>query len=428
MPLRNGLPAEVSAPWSRSAPEQVLELITTYALGEKDALSRPASKDIAWCERGTVCTASAGIVKYPTVMPENLDFRPFEPGKRVYKTFNAAVQVVKASPYDLNFHIPMIFDKIGNGWKLMTETTNDQLIDFLGASSMGRRYAEAGRVHKALHIASLFYTSMYTSASWGVAPSKFAYNAGLPSGNTNGIALFTDGTGADGTGGGAKHFANPTQKNSPRYQNLFPAYGSFLTRYADSLTEMTTRPSGVYANMTLGAQVTDTLGPTWMRRKFWEMQVQDLVLEARTLAGGAGVAAAITNPYSYVKTQYGLTEENFIGAAFGPRKFWICPQLDNHPYYKTTAGVDTANMTNGANGGPSDMWINISAGVDSSTGEPEPTWAKGAASSADCLPFFVFYGAGDPQAQSERRLRAEGDLDIAFEPGEPSRVGAYFEK
>ena len=80
---------------------------------------------------------------------------------------------------------------------------------------------------------------------------------------------------------------------------------------------MTTRPSGLYANLTMGAQVTDTIGPTYMRRKFWEMQVQDLVLQAQTLAGGAGVAAAITNPYSYVKTQYGLTEENFIGAAFG---------------------------------------------------------------------------------------------------------------
>ena len=428
MPLRNGLPAEISAPWSRSVPSQVPELITTYALGEKDALSRPPSKDIAWADRGTVITAGAGIVKYPTVMPENLDFKPFEPGKRVYKSFDAVVQRVQASPYDLNFVIPMIYDEIGNGWMLKSKSNDGTLMDFLGASQFGRYFAMAGRVEKAKHIASLFYTSMYTAASWGVAPSKFAFNGGLPSGNSNGIALFTDGTGADGTGGGAKHFANPTQKNSPRYANLFPAYGSFVVRYADSLTEMTTRPSGLYANLTMGAQVTDTIGPTYMRRKFWEMQVQDLVLQAQTLAGGAGVAAAVTNPYAYVKTQYGLTEENFIGAAFGPRKFWIATHLDNHPYYFTSAGVATANMTNGAGGGPSDMWINISAGVDSSTGEPEPTWAKGASNSADCLPFFTFYGAGDPQAQSERRLRAEGNLDLAVEPGEPSRVGAYFEK
>ena len=59
MPLRNGLPAEISAPWSRSVPSQVPELITTYALGEKDALSRPPSKDIAWADRGTVITAGA---------------------------------------------------------------------------------------------------------------------------------------------------------------------------------------------------------------------------------------------------------------------------------------------------------------------------------------------------------------------------------
>lgn len=414
MPLVNGLPTAPSTRWSTFAPQQALELITTYNLDEKDALSSPPGQDIAWAERGTMVGLSGGgILKFPTVLPQSLDFTPFEAGKRAYKSFDAAVKSVYAAPYDLNFAIPMIWDQQGNGYKLMS-VQDGNLVDFLGISGVGAYYAQAGRMKKAMLIADLFYTSMYTAAGWAVTPSKFTYPQ--PN-NSGGIALFTDGTGAEGSGG-ASHYANPTQASSGRFTNLFTAYGSFKSNYARSLVQMTLTPHALYQNVTSGARVTDTIGPTWMRTKFWEMAVQDLVLQAETV-GGNGVAAAVTNPYAFAKTM-GLTEENFIGAAFGPRRFWIAPHLDNHPYA-------VANPNTHGTGQPAEMWINISAGLDPMTGKPRPTWAKGACSSKEFVPTFFFYGPGDPRAESERRMRFEGNLDGAFEPGAPSEVQAFFE-
>lgn len=414
MPLLNGLPTAPSAKWSTFAPQQVLELITTYNLDEKDALAEPPAKDIAWAERGTITAPSGGgIVKFPYVLPQSLDFTPFEAGNRHYKTFDAAVKSVAAAPYDLNFWLPMVWDTAGNGWKLMS-LEKGSLVDFLGISGVGSYYATAGRMKKAMLVADLFYKSMYTAAAWGVAPTLFTYPQ--PN-NPNGIALFTDGTGAEGSGG-CNHYAHPNEASSGRFKNLFTGYGSFKTKYADSLVQMTVNPHALFANVTSGAVVTDTIGPTYMRRPFFEMAVQMLVMEAATV-GGNGVAAAVTNPYAFA-AQQGITEENFIGTAFGPRKFWISPHLDNHPY-------PIANPNTNGTGKPGEFWINISAGVDSMTGKPRPTWAKGACSSKEFVPTFFFYGPGDPRAEGERRMRFEGNLDGAFEPGSPTDIQAFFQ-
>jgi hypothetical protein len=143
-----------------------------------------------------------------------------------------------------------------------------------------------------------------------------------------------------------------------------------------------------------------------MRDKFFRMMVQDLVLQAASL--GNDVAAATTNPYAYAKTQ-GITEENFIGSAFGPRTFWILPQLDNHPYM-------VANPT-------ADFWINVSAGVID--GEKRGAWANMACNNAQCAPVFRMYGPGDPLAMSRRMMRWEGDLDIGAAAGVPGEIDMF---
>lgn len=414
MPLVNGLPTAIAAKWSSFAPQQAKELITTYNMDEKDALATPPGEQVLWADRGTVIAPSGGgIVKFPTNLPQSLDFSPFEAGNRKYKSFDTTVKAVEAGAYDLNFAIPMIWDTQGNGYKLMSKQ-GDSLVEFLGINGIGAHYAMAGRAKKAALVADLFYRSMYTSAAWGVAPSLFTYPQ--PN-NPNGIALFTDGTGAEGSGG-CKHYAHPNDPNGGRFFNLFKAYGSFATRFGASLVEMAKTPHPLFANMTNGAQVTDVIGPTYMRTAFYEMMVSDLVL---TLAstGGNGVAAAVSNPYSYARSQ-GITEENFIGSALGPRKFWVAPHLDNHPYVLANAN------TNGA-GRPAEMWINISAGMDPLTGKPRPSWAKGVASSVEFVPTFFMYGPGDPRAEGERRMRFEGNLDAAVEPGSPMEIQAFFQ-
>lgn len=407
MPLVSGLPAQQGARWSSTVPYGITELITSFNIAEKDALTIEPTPDIAWASRGTVIVAGVGIVKHPYVLPGSLDFQPFKAGNRHYHDVDAVVQQSAAQAFDLNFQYPLVWDVIGNGYKLMQQSGNT-LIEFMGFGSTPSWFLSGGRMEKARRIANLFYTSMGTGQAWGVAPSLFTYPQ--PN-NPAGLPLFTDGTGADGSGK-AKHYANPTQVNSARFANLFPAYGTFADKFGDSLTELRTRPNPVWKDVTSARVCTDVIGPTHMFKPFWEMMVQQLALQA-IREGGNLAAVASTNPYSYAASM-GITEENFIGNPFGPRRFWICPHLDNHPYVLANPN------TNGA-GKPAQMWINIAAGPG------QPTWAKGSANNEECAPIVFFYGAGDPQAQSERRARLEGNLDIDVVPGEPSVIGCYLQ-
>lgn len=407
MPLRNGLPLDIfpGAPWSATAPNQIQELITTYHLEEKDFLAAPPLPQLAWADQGTFTGQGIGIVKFPHVLPSSLDFNEFKPGgAREYKTFDAVAARVKVGAAELSFGIPMVWNEIGNGWQLMSRGENDTLIDFLGVTGVGGQYAMAGKARKTQVLGSLFYKSIYCTSLSLTAPTALTYPQGL---STNGIALFSDGTGADGSTG-ANHYANPTVNSSPRFKNLFVSYGSFEENYGRSLVEMTKIPHATLSNQTNGARVTDTFGPTWMRDKFWRMMVQDLVLTTAEVSGNA-VGAATTNPYSLAKAM-GVTEENFIGASFGPRRFWIVSQLDNHPYPASSPGGNSTP----------DFWVNLCS-------EPgRATYAKLAANNKDFLPVFRFYGPGDPRAMSERLMRFEGDLDSGVAADDPSCIQMFF--
>ncbi len=174
---------------------------------------------------------------------------------------------------------------------------------------------------------------------------------------------------------------------------------------------MAMKPHATISNVTSGARVTDVFGPTSMYEKFWQMMVQTLTLQTAEV-GGNGVAAATTNPYSQAVAQ-GMSKENFIGTTFGPHRFWIVPQLDNHPYVVANPGKD--------------FWINISAGPDRATGLPQASWAQAAGNSKDFVPVFHFYGPGDPRAQGERLMRFEGDLDGGAAGNAPGVVDMFFE-
>lgn len=406
MALVNGLPLKLfpGNPWSSQTPQQAQELITTWNLDEVDALNTDPGPDLAWSGIGTKVNVGTGIVKVFHNMPQRMDYTPFD-GKRRYNTVDAVVNQVKIQGHDLNFTYPMIWDQMGNGYKLMSES-NGGLVEFMGINGMAPRFVQSGQHLKAQAVASLFYSGLYSTALSLTTPAAVTYPQ--PN-NPNGIALFTDGLGAEGTAG-AKHYANPTMANSGRFANVFPAFGAFETMFGASLVKMTIKPHATLSNITSGARVTDVFGGTGMRDKFFRMMVSDLIMQTTTATGAKDAASAvvagasISNPYSYAKSM-GITEENFIGTAFGPRRFWILPQLDSHPYL-------VANPT-------ADFWINVGAAPG------RPAWAQLGCNSKDFVPTFHFYGAGDPRAQSERLCRFETDLDAGAGAGDPGCVDMF---
>jgi hypothetical protein len=402
MPLVNSLPLAQSGPWSATAPQQALELITTFNTDELLALQQPPNADVGWVDRGSHTSVSTGIVKVVHSMPQSAAMQEFTGGNnRKYHNLDVVAKALKPSARDLSYKIPMVFDVLGNGWKLMSPGEENTLIDFVGITGLGAIYVQSGRVEKARFAADLFYSSLYctTGGITQTAPKKTSYPQGK---SATGIALFSDGTGADGSVG-AKHYANPVVATSARFTNVHFGFGAFEANFGASLVTMTQTPNGLYPDITSGARTSDVFGPTTMREKFWRMAVQDLVLTAEQVSSQA-VAAAITNPFAYAKTM-GITEENFIGTAFGPRTFWTVPHLDNHPYL-------IQNPT-------ADFWINVDArpGVAS--------WCQLACNSQAWTPIFHMYGPGDPQAMRDREMRWEGDLDGDSQPGDPIRAHMF---
>lgn len=422
MPLRNGLPLPAAAPWSSTVPGQLLQLVTQWDLSEKGALAAPPDPDLAWAGVGTFTAVGQGLVKIPHSMPTSLDFERFKPGAtRTYQTFDAVVTTVASAPLVLNFGIPMIWDRIGNGYLLKNPTTDSLLTDFMGMTDTGEYYVVAGLAYKAQLVGNLFYAGMYCTGS-GVTmttPTALAYGGDSQGTAASGVALFTDGTGGAGTIGD-QHFANPRVSTSARFKNVFSAFGEFTANYGASLVKMTQIPHPTLANKFSGARVTDTIGPSYMRDKFWRIMISSLTMQTATV-GGNGVAAATTNAYAMLAA-LGITEENFLGqtiqTAFGPRRFWIASELDNHPYV-------VANPNTNGTGIPGDFWVNVSAGMY--MGKRRPTWAKLICNSKEFVPVFHFYGPGDPRAQSELLMRFEGDLDAGAAGGAPGEVQVFFQ-
>jgi hypothetical protein len=412
MPLISGLPLASAAPWSNTIPDAINQLFTLWNLDESDALATDPVPDLAWAERGTIVRAGISKLTYLHALPQTGMMRDFD-GKRVYVPIGAVARTVQPTAKDLSFGMPMVWLDGDNGWRLMTVTGDGAMVDVLGATGAGLTgipsiYVQSGRVQKAMHIANLFYTSMYVTSHGVTSPSKFTY---AQPNNPNGIALFTDGTGAAGSGGD-DHYANPAFSDGPRFTNAFPAYGAFSSNFGRSLSQMTMVPNALFPGVRANTTVTDVIGPTRMQEKFWNMMIQ--TISPQVFADVTGIAvASTTNPYSVAAAleAAGVTQDTFLGRAFGPRRYWIAPQLDDLPY---------------CNDNPTkDMWVNLSVGA-SSQGQ-DLTWAKGAANNVTCTPIFRFYGPGDPQAQSARMARYEGDLDIGFEPGAPNRIAVFFE-
>lgn len=393
--------------WQSVVSDQVQEIVTTINTQSLEALSQVPDRMVAWADIGTRVSQGMGIVKIPIRLPQSMTYNPFtySGGQRNYNTFDIAAPVVKVNPWDLNYAWPMVWDAMGK-MNLMSQMSDGTLEKFMGVSGLAATIVSAAKFHKSQLVASLFWKGM-TYSSIGLTAQ--ALTVPQP-GNPNGLPLFTNGSDS------AQHYAHPFRADSGRFKNVYTAYGSFDTTFEDSLVEMTQRPHPILPNMTMGLQVTDVLGPTWMRKRFYQKAVQMLQLQTSTI-GGNGVAAATSNVFTNEMLKR-YNEDTFIGASgFGPIRYWIVPALDSHPYFTASSN---ANMTTGPGGGPADMWIEV---ADS---DPQLRWAEMAAPTKEFTPLMRLYGDGDPLSMSQRRVRLETDLDAGIAAGLPHTINVFF--
>lgn len=408
MSLENALPLSAfpGFTWSSVVSNQVQEIITTINTEGLGALSAAPDKQIAWADVGTRVSPGIGIVKVPVRLPDSTAFQPFVyGGTREYQNIDVGATVIKAVPWALNYRWPMVWDQIGNSMQLMVQQADGSLIQFMGAAGIANDIVFGARVQKAQLVASLFYKSL-TSVAMGLTAEAFT----LPQpGNPNGLPLFTNGTDS------AQHYANPFRSTSGRFKTLYEAYGTFDAMFVPSLVEMTQVPHPTLPNMYMGLEVTDIIGPSWMRDRFFAKAVQTLALQVQTVGLNA-VAAATTN-IANVELLAKYNANQFIGASnFAPQRYWICPALDSHPYF--TANND-ANMTTGPGGGPADMWITIA------NNKPGLCWAELVAPTAQFTPRMSLFGDGDPTSIDQRAVRLLGDLDAGVAAGLPHGVKMF---
>lgn len=405
MALQSVLPIKNGPSWASTVSDQVQEIVTTYNAEELDSLGQVPETDIAWANAGTLVSLGMGLVKVPVRLPQSMAFKAFNyGGARQYNSLDIAAPAVRVSPFDLNFGWPMVYDALGNA-RLMSETSNGTLEEFMGGGGLAMQVVDAARAYKAQLVATLLYRGLTSAALSLTADMLTIPQPGYP----NGLPFFTNGTDS------ASHFAHPFNASSGRFANCFPAFGAFAANFGRSLVKMTQKPHPTLPNMTMGLQVTDVVGPTHMRDRFWTMAIQSLSLQTTTSPGNIGVAS--TNPYSAEAFgKYNVS--NFLGqqigaSGFAAIRYWIAPQLDNHPYC-------LAHASDGPGGGPADMWLNICAMPK------KGSWCYLAGPSREFVPFSRIYGPGDPTAQSQRRVRMECDLDAGVAGGLYHNADLFF--
>jgi hypothetical protein len=323
--------------------------------------------------------------RIPVRLTSLLGFEPFV-GVRKYHVAGTAAVAVRSEPFHLGMEWPIQFQESGVA----------QLIDFYGLNDFPMDLIAQARAFRADMLASLIFCG-FTNAALGVTAKALTlkqpgYDQGLP--------LFTDG---DST---PKHFSNPLDANSGRFKNLFLGAGKITDTdvFGDTLTNMNQIPHPMKANMNLGLGVTHIVGPTFMRKAFQQVAIQQLSLQT-TDVSGTKLAAATTNIYT---PENMLRAADLIGAAgMEPTRFHIAPQLDAHPYCVAHPGKQ--------------MWLAISDNVKGSA------WAEFLAQSKTFMPIVTLLGDGSEHAKLNRRIVLFGDLDAGCSPGLPHFVQMYFE-
>lgn len=387
----------------------VRELVTEFDIGTKSALATIPPPNLGWANAGTKVVTGVGITKIVISLPGDASFSPYTPGTpRAYKTLHVTVHEVSPTPYTNDFFWPFFWGDNGDV-VLKTSLGNGSFTDFMGVGDLPALEVEAGRVLKTDLLSSLYWTSM-TSASMGLTATRFTYKQpGAP----NGLPLFTNGDDS------LPHYAHPMRAENGTFKTLYETYGSYANKFEDSLLVIPDRPHPLYPRQKLGVLTTDVIGPTWMRKKFWTKARQMLQFQMAS-SGGSIVAAATSNVFNAEALDKYMNEAMFIGASgIGPVRYWINSALDTHPYYTVNSGQ---HMTDGDDGGPSDMWINVASSNESQH------YAVFAAPNKEFAPNQLIRGEQDPIARSQKTILYEADLYADCAPGKPHYVAMFVEK
>lgn len=410
--MSNALPIAPNFTWSDAFAPAVQEIITVVTAEQIDALIKPPKKSIEWANIGTKLTVGTGIVKVAVRLPSSLFFVDFDQN-RDGGSLDVFAPIVRVSPKMLNFYWPMIWDEKLRANTIGSYGVGQSIEQFMGVGGLAMGIVDAARAHKAYLAATLVYTG-YTSSSQGVTATRLTYpQPGFP----NGLPLWSNAANA------GSHYSHPFSSTSDRFDNLYEAFGMFgPTNLQRTMLNMYNVPHPCMPNLTLENMVTDIVGPTWMQDTFYQTAIQTINLQT-AVVGPSGVGAATSNAYA-AELLSKMNSMTFIGASgIGPVRYWTSSLFNKHPYYFNSAtNTATANMTNGRNGGPSDMWLAVSA----QPGDTQ-TWCEFAGPS-DFVPQIHLFGDGDPTSIAQRRVRMLGDLDAGVGAGLPHPTALYFEK
>lgn len=389
---------------------QVREIVTSYNVESLEAVNQPVGKNVLWSRVGTKVTPGAGIVKVPVRFLSNQNFTPFTFGGTTdYSTMDVGSVSITTSPWRLAYRWAMMENALGK-LNLMNVHGDGTYSEFYGASGLSEAFVTGGRWHHAYLAASVLMQSM-TDAASGMTSSVACFD-GLP--------LISNGTDS------ALHLANPNNPSSATFPTLFRPNitnpvgftgGSFGVDWLSKMIlAMTQVPHPSLANATMELEITDIVGPTWMKIPFWLAAIQSINMQT-TSVGSTGVAAGVTNPFNadLLKT---MGAEKFIGASgVAPHTYWTTSLLDSHPYILNNS---SANKTTGPGGGPAHFCFAIA-----NLRPRVQTWCEIAGTNEDFTPRVKMFGPGDPKAEEERMVRMFGDLDAGAKPNLPHFIMCF---
>lgn len=361
----------------------VQAMVVAFHANYLPALNRAPMQYIRVADLGTFVMQGVFEARVPMQLPGSLAFEPFVNGQNVFQQLFLAAPAVKSSPFRLNFEWPFVIEMNDAG------VPDAKLKDYYGPQTLSKSYVDAGRAHKARMLGDLRNVAYGTTAE-GLTIPQPGYPLGLP--------LYTDGNVTQ------PHFTHPFRKDSARFVNLYLTAGQFD---ADALISTQSNMANIahptIPNLPAGYEVRHIKGPTWMRKPFYQVALQQLQLEIR-----AGTGAATTNIASLEKLRE-LGESNFIGASgVGPVTYHIDPTLDSHP------------LVAGANQGKH-LWEAVD---DQADGAP---WANYIAPDVNFTPSVKLLGDGSENATKTGMIQMFGELHVGIGAGWPAGVALYFE-
>lgn len=340
----------------------VQELAVNFNLEALNALSAPSPETAAWAEIAGV-TPAIFRGKVPIDFTALDGFEPFK-GVRTFKQVDVAAIQIDVVPWDRNIEWPI-------EW-MMAGPDLQQILG--GLSNKAANLVAHARIMKARLAATIF---MQGTPSTNLAQVYL--------GNTipgAGLSLFN-----------TAHYANPLLPlaETRTFSNYHAAAGKLTpTTFGTTRTDMAQIPSPALSAETLGLQVTDVIGPTYMQEVFRNIALQNLYLQTTTSPGN--LAAATTNIYVS-----GVT----------PCRFWIAPQLDADPYVAANPGKH--------------MWIAVSRTLAGA----RPV--EMVAPSTEFMPKLQLFGDGSEMAAMTQKIHLIGDLKAGAAAGLPHVCARYEE-